>query len=929
MPPASSQALYFFPGAPIGKQPMVAGTALVVLSSLFGRLSKMNFGAVQIQDDLGLKNGFINLTTSNIQFQLVRDSQVLASLKGIGSSFDFLPRDYLSRRARNGQYHWGDITYRFRKTGSTSWVEGDSAQSRKPIDIASLDSLASANMSPTLPSGPLNITREWLDENGDLGLRFTLHNSGSDDIELGSVGFPTEVNSIFTGRDASDMLALCSLADPYIGMDAGYIRVSPTSGNGPALIITPLNKTPMEAYRNLEEPYFDDTAYGSQTFEGYYEWQVLSKAWAENEWANAQPWNTPSSIVLKAGQSVQYGLRFTVVKEGVREIDTAVYNTGTPIAVGVPGYIIPQGVPAQLFINASSNIREVSTDPTDALSVIKSSQQSYLITPSNGTWGRVRLTLSFDDGEVQTIHYYVTKPGTEAIADMGHFLTTAAWFNDTSDPFGRAPSIMTYDYDEKKVVTQDSRAWIAGLSDEGGVGAYLAAVMKQAVQPSAREVSMIEEFIDQVLWKTVQNGGNVTRKSIFFYEPSQVPSYQYSSDIDWNTWSAWNKAEAYAIDRAYDYVHVAAAYWSLYRVGRAYPQVVTKHNWDWYLDQAYMTIVRGMQPDVGYNQVGLMGETVFGEILKDLSREGLMEEAKTLTNTMRSRAVQWDHELVPFGSEMAWDSTGQEGVYYWTKNFGFTNTTLKTLNSVLGYVPAVPHWGWNGNARRYWDNIYGGKLQRIERQIHHYGSALNALVLLSAFRSNPSDIYLLRAGYGGISGPLSSIHQDGYVGASFHSWPDTLQWDGITGDYGPGFLGMTLGIGTYVVKDPTWGLLVFGGTMDIKGDLRTVRTTDPVRRRVFIGPLNLELEVDAGFIEAVIFTNGCGNIEIQVSQNPSQPQADKIVLWIVSGGEEWEVLEQGVVKERQGRLLSGSSICGHNGAFYICPVSQSKATIAK
>lgn len=65
------------------------------------------------------------------------------------------------------------------------------------------------------------------------------------------------------------MLALFSFADPYIGMDAGYIRVS--SGNGPALIITPLNKTPMEAYRNLEEPYFDNTTYGSQTFEGYYE----------------------------------------------------------------------------------------------------------------------------------------------------------------------------------------------------------------------------------------------------------------------------------------------------------------------------------------------------------------------------------------------------------------------------------------------------------------------------------------------------------------------------------------------------------------------------------------------------------------------------------------------------------------------------------
>lgn len=74
-----------------------------------------------------------------------------------------------------------------------------------------------------------------------------------------------------------------------------------------------------------------------------------------------------------------------------------------------------------------------------------------------------------------------------------------------------------------------------------------------------------------------------------------------------------------------------------------------------------------MKADVGYNKVGLMGETVFGEILADLTREGLSSQAKALTAAMKSRAAQWDTEAVPFGSEMAWDSTGQEGVYYWSK----------------------------------------------------------------------------------------------------------------------------------------------------------------------------------------------------------------------------------------------------------------------
>lgn len=38
-----------------------------------------------------------------------------------------------------------------------------------------------------------------------------------------------------------------------------------------------------------------------------------------------------------------------------------------------------------------------------------------------------------------------------------------------------------------------------------------------------------------------------------------------------------------------------------------------------------------------------------------------------------------------------------------TRHFGLTDSEHKTINSVLGYMPSIPHWGWNGNARRYWD----------------------------------------------------------------------------------------------------------------------------------------------------------------------------------------------------------------------------------
>ena len=84
-------------------------------------------------------------------------------------------------------------------------------------------------------------------------------------------------------------------------------------------------------------------------------------------------------------------------------------------------------------------------------------------------------------------------------------------------------------------------------------------------------------------------------------------------------------------------------------------------------------------------------------------------------------------QAYPFGSEMPWDSTGQEEVYAWTKYFGYHDKAEVTLDAILGYDPAIPHWGYNGSARRYWDFIFAAKDRRLERQLHHYGSGLNAI----------------------------------------------------------------------------------------------------------------------------------------------------------------------------------------------------------
>jgi hypothetical protein len=420
-------------------------------------------------------------------------------------------------------------------------------------------------------------------------------------------------------------------------------------------------------------------------------------------------------------------------------------------------------------------------------------------------------------------------------------------------------------------VTEDNRAWIAGLGDEGGSGSWLAAIMKQLVMPDPSELVKLQRFVDEVVWGGLQyTEGELAfgvRKSMFYYQPDDLPEGTYSEGVRYGGWSSWDREHAMTVGRSYNYPHVAALHWVLYRLARNHQDLVSNHQWDWYLERAYRTGEAMVEHAAHYAQFGQMEGTVFLLILQDLQREGWVEQAEALEDSMRVRAEVWRSLGYPFGSEMPWDSTGQEEVYAWSKYFGFDDQAMVTLNAILAYMPTVPHWGYNGSARRYWDFLYAGKLRRVERQLHHYGSGLNAIPVLSEYRDHPDDLYLLRVGFGGLVGAISNITEDGFGPSGFHAYPSTLRMDGLSGDYGPNFLGHAVNTGTYVVNDPEFGWLAFGGNLSEDADTVRVRPLDAARSRVYLAPLGLWLTLDAGTVEQVELLEG----EVRVTLSPATP----------------------------------------------------------
>jgi hypothetical protein len=830
-----------------------------------------------------LAQGIENYNTPDFTLSLVRSTQTVAALKPKGADgFDFTPGDLLTERSQDGYFHLGDITLRLRSADSEDWKNYSTAAARVPVSSlpASGNVLASADLTATLPADfPLRITRSWGLEKGRLVLRFALTNTSGNPVQIGALGIPMVFNNVLNERSLDQAHALCSFYDPYIGEDAGYLQVTRLNGHGPALLVVPENGTRFEAYNPILDqhghrgaaPIFTDPTLRGITFEGFYEWMVHSQAYAENEWKNAQPWNPPTSLTLAPGQSKTYGLKF-LVSTSIRHIEQTLSDNQRPVAVGVPGYILPQDIDARLFLNYAKPVTSLKVDPPAALDIREDASdrknwEAYTL--QGKTWGRSRLTVTYGDGTVQTIHYFVIKPAAQTLADMGQFLTTRQWFTDSSDPFHRAPSAITYDRETNQKVLQDSRVWIAGLSDEGGAGSWLAAIMKEFVQPNKEELDKLQHFIDGVLWGGLQSKEGPhsfgVRKSLFYYQPDQIPANYYDSTFDWKSWTSWNKQASEAVDRSYDYPHVAAAYWVFYRLAREHRGLVTNHPWDWYLNQSYETSMAMASYARDLAVFGQMEGSIFVEILADLKREGMNTQAEALESKMRERADRWKEQAYPFGSEMPWDSTGQEEVYAWTKYFGYHDKAEVTLDAILGYDPAIPHWGYNGSARRYWDFIFAAKDRRLERQLHHYGSGLNAIPLLTEYREHPDDFYLLKVGYAGTMGALTDIDQDGFASAAFHAFPDMLKLDPISGDFGPNLFGHAWNTATYVVHHPEFGWIAFGGNVKVKDKIITLIPRDSARQRIFVAPVGLWITLDAGTFESLVFDSRRNTISVELS----------------------------------------------------------------
>ena len=769
------------------------------------------------------------------------------------AGFEFLLWKKRFIRAHNGYYLLGDLTLQTRISGRHSWHFFSSADHRttaRLIHMKSPEVLSAADITSSMGENcPVGVIREWTrSPDGNLAMTFIVRNHSTLPVTIGSIGAAMIFNSDYDNLQRTNMYRQCTYVNPYIGGNAGYLRISRFNGRPPMLYVLPGPQSGFEAYRPLS----DDRDAAWPALGAMQEWLVHSLSYCRTSWKNAQPWNQGTAVRLAPGARRTFTWLFIVANRTAAS-RRLLPRHRMPVAFGVPGYVVAVNVPAKLFLNPPAPVSAITISPRSALRVAPITTRApapwIAFNVYGDTPGRARLTIHFADGQRQFIHYFVIPPERKLLRRFGRFLVKHEWYTDIHDPFHRTDSFMPWDNFTHQLVLQHAGSiWMVGLSDEMGAGPNLAAAMKNLYLPNRRQIQDLEIYVNHALWGRLQQKNYGVRRSQFYFDPHKFPHYYTIS----NGGFMGPEAQAHAVWRAFNYPHQAAVYWCLYRLARYHTGLVTSRPWRWYLRQAYRTIMaqRKFAPDPD----GLMDGDIYLSVIKDLHREGMLHQYARLLAFEKQRLAHWLAVSYPYGSEMPWDSTGEPDVYLTARFFHAGALARQALRCTLAFDPSVPNWGYDGAGYRYFDELVNGtQWPHIARLLQHYGGGINANSLLAAYRSHPSDTAALRTGYAGTLGALTDIAPNGFGSQCFDGDPAIMQFDPYVGDYGLEFYGFVRSDAAYITHNHAFGWLGYGCSIQRNHGRLLITMHDGLHHRLYIAPLHLFVKCFAGHISAARF----------------------------------------------------------------------------
>jgi hypothetical protein len=639
------------------------------------------------------------------------------------------------------------------------------------------------------------------------------------------------------------------LAHFFIAGHSSYALLQRPSGVGPFLLFRCEEDTSFECSYKAEGP-FGDTWIGTDLL-AIHSWAVYQqKNWAWNPWVNGH-----TSLILEPGQKKSYRLRFAFIRDypQMREALAESGNLGIRI---LPSMVVREKTNVYIEVKNPSGIDDIEIHCDGAeIKERKRMGDSDLLTLAFVGRGQKSLRLVYGGGRFTWLHFYSIEDPGSLLKARARFMATRQFYENPKDPYNRNHVFLPFDYRLGRMIDDAQDVWEVGGTGDPGLGDPLFLAEKNVCFPSVEEIGKLETYIDDCLFRHIQNPKTYEVRDSLYWKV-RYPSSPSSS---------FSRKRAEATWRTYNYTFVANIYHALYRIGKRYG-LLRKRTAEDYLRMCWRTCLMWLTTGP-FRHVGLITGSNAVEILADLEREGWKEEYGRLLALMKECNAEFLRDPYPYSSEIEIDETGQHQVYFFTRFFaGLGSAESRRKNAdVVRALKAL-----RGGDQPVWFN-YGNDLfahPDLRGQLSCWHSeALNGLALLTHF-DDIGDQTALMKGYPGVWSVMHNVLPDGMGFAWFVYSPGIFRYEPPrTFEGGLGLWGFLRAAKSYVVDDPAFGLVGYGCRVQKKADEIRAFPEDGVRKRLRFAAAGIDIEAAAGEISWAALNTESGALDLELADS--------------------------------------------------------------
>lgn len=619
-------------------------------------------------------------------------------------------------------------------------------------------------------------------------------------------------------------------------------------------------------------------------------------------------WRLPStSKNVQPYEHYMTGFNFTLTGNH-EEVKTKIYDKHGVVVKVAPGMVVTPEFEVYCALQSKLPVAELVAEYPEEIQITSLGQKEgdkYIYKFRFSRLGENLITVHYGDDLICFLDFFVTEPLETLIKKRARFIVDKQQHRDSSKWYNGLYSL--WDMEKSELLSPDHlgdlrEEFMVGGSDDPSNSKPVYVSEKNVIYPNKEEIASLEYYEENFVWGKLQRTDEEYPYPYGIYGSEnwyQNRSGKYGGYEDGGS----GKGRMW---RTFDYTTHFAIYYNLYRIAEDNPEMVSYLDADGYLKRAYRTamayfevpynILMGKQwafhgwTDWAYKQ-GNFHERYLLDIINALQQKGRLKDAAKLRREWEKKVTYMVYEDPwPFGSEMFVDRTAFESSYYvaeyaklnpikpeeqfwYDKNrkkwYSYTSFDTSMIDRFMqnqldgnlalrglfepGYANLGTAWSGQYVNLDYMTQMGGVALldyayrfsDRPDRYINYgYNSLLASWALMNTGTKKTDFGYWYRG-----------EQNDGAVGWAFSPYQNSRTYMNyikvgrapwrFDGEIDHGLTGGIHGSGVYLLDDPDFGLIGYGGNvrMDKDGTVSII-PFDGVRRQVRImTPVRFSVEL--------------------------------------------------------------------------------------